>query len=240
MTVWGEGTTWSSVPPRASCQAVNKAAAQPFLTTPPGESDLLCRLVKMFFLSLSLSAFLPLHHAPPPLVCYYHQPGTFDSYRGTRLSLRALGRSVSVKCSVLYPDVRCQKCVDVAVSTFWLLLCKSVSLTCSRLVLLLSVTWYSSWVSTRQDTHGCSLGHYSTAETNHLATHPSPCCETTDFNKSSWLSSLSSVFLSFCLVGFLSFSYHLLSDLTRKHPDRKPRRQVSTYLQLSQDLVIYG
>ena len=108
-----------SPPPRASCQAVNKAAAQPFLTTPPGESDLLCRLVKMFFLSLSLSAFLPLHHTSPPLVCYYHQPGTFDSYRGTRLSSRALGRSVSVKCSVLYPDVRCQKCVDVAVAWPW-------------------------------------------------------------------------------------------------------------------------
>lgn len=89
-----------SRPLTASGQTVNKPA-QPFLITPSGESDLLCRLVKMFF--------CPPHSAfPLPLSPLLLSSGAFDSYIGTGLSSRALGKCACVKYSPFYPDAWCR------------------------------------------------------------------------------------------------------------------------------------
>lgn len=51
ISVSGDRTVWSSIPPLLSQPAAKQSIKQPKLsqTIPPGDSDLLCRLVKMFF-----------------------------------------------------------------------------------------------------------------------------------------------------------------------------------------------
>lgn len=156
ISVSGERTIPSSVPPllsspllssplTASCQAVNKAA-QPFLTTPPGESDLLCRLVKMFFCpsySLLFSLSIPFLLLSVIIISQVSLTHT-----GTCLSLRALGISIVSNAGlfILIPGVRGAYMWTSGCKHLLAMLCRqSLCLTSPVLFLSLDTAEYPHW-----------------------------------------------------------------------------------------------
>lgn len=123
--------------------------AEPLLTGPLGESDLLHRIVKMFFCP-SHSTFLSTPHLPLSVIIIKQVPLT---HRGTCFSSRALGMGACVKRKAVNPDTWCQQWVDEDMTWLWACFgsCSADYLSSWHVkgyfVTFGCSLWYCSWIS---------------------------------------------------------------------------------------------